>query len=99
MGRRAHRWRDCRAVAGGVRLRELRSTRARGMPVTASTSYDHVLTQLAEACSVSVEFHDWQGRPQPASPDTLRAVLQALGIDASTPDAAHAALEEGPPGP
>src|SRR4051794_29193839 len=65
------------------------------MPVTSSTtSLDPVLAQLAEACSVSVEFHDWQGRPRPASPDTLRAVLKALGIDASTPEAARAALDE-----
>src|SRR3954447_1927754 len=65
------------------------------MPVTSSSSpLDPVLAELADACSVSVEFHDWQGQPRPASPDTLRAVLGALGIDASTPEAARAALQD-----
>ncbi|NHC45141.1 4-alpha-glucanotransferase [Motilibacter aurantiacus] len=62
--------------------------------MTATPQLDPVLRELAEACSVSVEFHDWQGNPQPASVETLRAVLGALGIDASTPEAAKAALQE-----
>jgi 4-alpha-glucanotransferase len=52
------------------------------------------LAELAEAYGIATEFWDWQHVHRPVSEDTVRAVLAALGVDASTPDAARAALAE-----
>jgi len=40
------------------------------------------LSQLAQAYGVANEFWDWQGNHRPVSAQTVRAVLQALGVDA-----------------
>lgn len=53
---------------------------------------DPVLRSLAEELGVATEFWDWQGRHVRVAPDTVVAVLAALGHDVSTPDAAAAAL-------
>ena len=58
------------------------------------TSLDASLSELAAAYSVATDFHDWQGHYREASPGTIRAVLAALGVDASTPEAAARALDE-----
>lgn len=52
------------------------------------------LAELAGAYGIATEFWDWQGVHRPASEHTLVSVLAALGVDASTPDAARAALDE-----
>jgi 4-alpha-glucanotransferase len=50
------------------------------------------LVELATAYGVATEFWDWQGRHVTVSRDTVVAVLGALGVDASTPQASRAAL-------
>lgn len=40
------------------------------------------LSQLAQAYGVATEFWDWQGNHRPVSADTVRAVLEALGVEA-----------------
>jgi 4-alpha-glucanotransferase len=52
------------------------------------------LAELAAAHGVATDFWDWQGNHAAASPDTIVAVLAALGVDASTPEAVDAALEQ-----
>ena len=47
---------------------------------------------LAAALGVATEFQDWQGTPIAVRASTVRAVLAALGVDASTPALATAAL-------
>ena len=47
---------------------------------------DEVLRALAAAHAVTLEYWDWQGRPVEVSATTVRAVLGALGVDASSPD-------------
>ena len=56
------------------------------------TELDPTLYDLAEAFGVATEYWDWQGRHTSVTPDTVVAVLAALEIDASTPEAAAAAL-------
>ena len=56
------------------------------------TELDPTLYDLAEAFGVATEYWDWQGRHISVSRDTVVAVLAALDIDASTPEAAAAAL-------
>ncbi|MFD9128426.1 4-alpha-glucanotransferase [Kitasatospora sp. NPDC059571] len=51
------------------------------------------LAALAHAYGVDDSYDPGSG-PVPVGPDTLIAVLAALGVDASTPEAARAALEE-----
>lgn len=51
------------------------------------------LRRLAERYGVLTRYEDTGGRQVAVTPDTLVAVLAALGVDASTPDAAGAALE------
>jgi 4-alpha-glucanotransferase len=58
------------------------------------TELDPTLRQLAESYGVATEFWDWQGRQATVSAETIRAVLAALGVDASTPDAADRARVE-----
>lgn len=52
------------------------------------------LAELAEAYGIATEFWDWQGVHRPVDERTVVAVLAALGVDASTPDAVRAALDE-----
>ncbi|HEX5908042.1 MAG TPA: 4-alpha-glucanotransferase, partial [Propionibacteriaceae bacterium] len=56
------------------------------------TELDPALYDLAEAFGVATEYWDWQGRHISVPRDTVVAVLAALDIDASTPEAAAAAL-------
>jgi 4-alpha-glucanotransferase len=46
---------------------------------------DDALKRLARAAGLYVEWTDANGRPQDVKPDTLRAVLAALGLPAGTP--------------
>lgn len=50
------------------------------------------LLELAARYGVSREFVDWRGRLTTVSASTLIAVLRALDVDASTPDAIRSAL-------
>lgn len=50
------------------------------------------LSQLAELHGVATAYSPSPDRAVPASPDAVVAVLAALGVDASTPQAARAAL-------
>lgn len=50
------------------------------------------LAELAAAYGVATDFTDWTGTDTTIAPETLRAVLAALDIDASTPEAIDAAL-------
>lgn len=54
---------------------------------------DH-LTELAAAKGVATDFTDWTGTYRPVSPDTLRAVLTALGVDTSSDDAISRACDD-----
>lgn len=61
---------------------------------------DEALAALARARGIETEWWDWQGRKRLVSPDTLRALLTALGTDPSRPDevrAAHPASWSLPP--
>ncbi|MFD7024048.1 4-alpha-glucanotransferase [Promicromonospora sukumoe] len=51
------------------------------------------LAELATAHGVQCEYTDHDGRLQEVSPSTLVAVLEALGVQASTPGAVTASLE------
>ncbi|SJM56635.1 4-alpha-glucanotransferase [Gulosibacter sp. 10] len=51
-----------------------------------------VLAQLAQRYGIAAEYHDWQGQHVEVAPEVLRAVLAALDVDTSTPEAAEAAL-------
>lgn len=57
-------------------------------------SADDALRALAGHYGVHLSFHDLGGQEQAASPDTLRALLGGMGIDASTPAAVQEALDE-----
>ncbi|CND80222.1 4-alpha-glucanotransferase [Mycobacterium tuberculosis] len=54
---------------------------------------DDELIRLAGRYGVATRYTDWRGRDAAVAPDTLVAVLSALGVDASTPSAARAELE------
>ena len=56
------------------------------------TSLDPVLADLAAAHGVAAFFHDWRGGERHVSEPAVVSVLAALGVDASTPDAAREAL-------
>ena len=56
------------------------------------TELDPTLYDLAEAFGVATEYWDWQGRHISVDRAAVVAVLAALDIDASTPEAAAAAL-------
>lgn len=58
------------------------------------TLTDPNLVALAEHFGVSRRFTDWKGRSTDVEVDTVLAVLAGLGIDASTPQKAAAALAE-----
>ncbi|MGH3657715.1 MAG: 4-alpha-glucanotransferase, partial [Micromonosporaceae bacterium] len=53
---------------------------------------DHELRQLAQAYRVAVTYVDWQDNHVTVSPETLRTVLIALGVDVSTPSAVREEL-------
>ncbi len=55
---------------------------------------DSDLAALAAAYGVATEFWDQGGAHQAVSADTVVAVLAALGVDGSTPEASRAGLEE-----
>jgi 4-alpha-glucanotransferase len=56
------------------------------------TDVDDALAELAAAHAIATEFWDWRGQHRTVGADAIRAVLGALGVDASTPDAVTAAL-------
>jgi len=60
--------------------------------IGAVAELDPALYDLAEAFGVATEYWDWQGKHVPASRETVVAVLAALDVDASTPEAAATAL-------
>ncbi len=55
---------------------------------------DPTMHELAEAFSIATEYWDWQGQHVAVTRETIVAVLAALGVDVSSPEAAVAALEE-----
>ncbi|MFW5468699.1 4-alpha-glucanotransferase [Knoellia sp. CPCC 206435] len=50
------------------------------------------LLELARAHGVATDFQDWKGVHTVITEETLRAVLGALGVDASTPEAVERSL-------
>ncbi|MGC0421573.1 4-alpha-glucanotransferase [Embleya sp. AB8] len=50
------------------------------------------LVRLAAAFGVATEYQGWRGEAVHTDPATVTAVLDALGVDASTPETARAAL-------
>ncbi len=52
------------------------------------------LLELAQSYGIATEFWDWRHHHQPVAAETIVAVLAALDIDASTPEAADRALSE-----
>jgi 4-alpha-glucanotransferase len=52
------------------------------------------LLELAHGRGVATEYWDWMGRHVQVSADTIRTVLRALGIDASTDAALEASLQD-----
>src|SRR5690606_24329573 len=61
------------------------------------------LEALADAAGIAVEWVNARGEPRQVSPDTLRAVLGAMGLDAGTPARARESMDglrhtaDGPP--
>jgi len=53
---------------------------------------ESALGKLAEANGLQTEFWDWKGNLTHTSPKTIVAILAAMGVDASTPQAIDAAL-------
>lgn len=51
------------------------------------------LLQLARHYGIATEFWDWKGRHVEIPSETITHVLGSLGIDVSTPEAEHRALE------
>ncbi len=54
---------------------------------------DQTIIDLARAYRIDTEFWDWKGNRVEVSRETILAVLAAMEVDASTPEAAQAALE------
>jgi 4-alpha-glucanotransferase len=52
------------------------------------------LVQLARAYGVATEYWDWHGEHVTVSASTVRAVLDALGVDASTDQAVAVAVRQ-----
>jgi 4-alpha-glucanotransferase len=57
------------------------------------------LSRLAAANGVALDFWDFQGNHRVISAKAIAAVLEALGVDVSTPEAVHAALADLDNGP
>lgn len=55
---------------------------------------DPALEELAAAYNIAIDYWDWTGRYSPVPAETIIPVLAALGVDASTPEAARHALFE-----
>jgi 4-alpha-glucanotransferase len=55
---------------------------------------DPALRELADAYSIATEYWDWQGQHVEVSQHTLVAALAGLGVDASSPEAGAAALQQ-----
>ena len=55
---------------------------------------DPTLHELADAYRIATEYWDWQGRHVSVTRETIVAVLAALGVDASTSEAATVALDD-----
>ncbi len=53
---------------------------------------DSALRELASTHGISTEYWDWRGRHVQVGRDALVAVLAGLGVDASSPEAAEAAV-------
>ena len=47
---------------------------------------DPALKALADAYGIATDYWDWQGRHVVVAPATVRAVLAAQDVDASTPE-------------
>ena len=56
------------------------------------SGHEDAVRELATAYGVAVDYWDWQGQHVLVAVDTMVAVLAALGVDASTEDAARAAV-------
>lgn len=52
------------------------------------------LHTLAERLGIATEFWDWKGRHTQVSDATIVAVMAAMGVDASTPEAVQASIIE-----
>ncbi len=52
------------------------------------------LDHLAERLGIAREFWDWKGNHTEISPATIQAVLGAMGIDATTPEACRQSLND-----
>ena len=66
----------------------------RGPTVDESTELSADLRELAAAFGVATDYVDAAGHPVAVAADTVVAILAALGVDASTPLARAAALDE-----
>ena len=53
---------------------------------------DSALSQLAQSYGLQTQFWDWKGHPTSIEPSTIIAILAAMGVDASTPQAIDEAL-------
>jgi len=49
------------------------------------------LTELAGAYGIATAYHDWRGEHRQVPVSTVVAVLAAMDVDASTPEAVRAA--------
>jgi 4-alpha-glucanotransferase len=54
---------------------------------------DGALKALADIHGVHSDFYDFGGRHHPTNPDSMRALLAALGVDASTGQLVNQALQ------
>ncbi len=59
------------------------------MPLT-----NAALARLADAFGIATEFWDWKGRLTEVSDASVIGILKGMGVDASTPEAAEAALTD-----
>ena len=59
-----------------------------------SSEPSSTLTELASAFGIATDFWDWQGQHTIVSAQSIRQVLAALGVDASTDEAAAHALAD-----
>lgn len=57
------------------------------------TAPDALLHRLAESYGIATEFWDWRGAHVTVPAETIIRVLDALGVDAGTPEAAQAAAD------
>lgn len=55
---------------------------------------DPALVELATRFGIATEFWDWKGRLTEVGEETIVSVLASLEVDASTPEAARAAITE-----